>query len=97
MKQENHLSMPAFQNISLRKTGDASRFFEISVLNRRWIMSRKKTALGILVLLALCTAFYLYGKEFRKSSGNHCSVEPDYHYESLYTVRKANDFCYFLN
>ncbi|MPN43949.1 hypothetical protein SDC9_191510 [bioreactor metagenome] len=97
MKQENILSMPSVQNISLRKTEDASRFFEISFFNRRWIMNRKKTAVGVLILLSLCTAFYLYGKEFRKSSGLRCSVEPDYHYESLYTVRKANDFCYFLN
>ncbi len=97
MKQESLLPMPAFQNVSPKEAEEASRFFEISVLNRRWIMNRKKTAVGVLVLLSLCTAFYLYGKEFRKSSGNRCSIEPDYHYESLYTVRKANDFCFFLN
>ncbi len=96
MKQENLLPISPLQSISQRKTEDASRFFEIVILNRRWIMNRKKTAVAFLVLLALCTAFYLYGKEFRRSS-SRCSVEPDYHYESLYTVRKANDFCYFLN
>ncbi len=60
-------------------------------------MNRKQIAIAFIVVSAVCFALYLYGRDFRKSvQGGSFEGRQNvsaYHYETLYTVKKAT--CYY--